>query len=278
MALNPAYQVYSGGRLVKDEVFYQVLARDEPSIFETLRLYEGKTFRLKEHLDRLAASAKTSGYAYPFSRAQLENQIFKAIRESRAGDAVLRLMLVAGQIFVMILPRRPAGDRFQRGLSLKTSVAQRGAFMALPPEIKTSAYQNALLAALDGLTAQAEEHLQLDPFGYVAEVKTGNLFLVIKSSAEFVLLTPPETGILNGVTRRFVIEFADEAGIETIERPFTRHEIFNAPEVFLTNTSWEILPVREVDGRPIGRKVPGEITEKLHRLFQQKVKKECRKK
>src|SRR5207237_1009643 len=126
---------------------------------------------------------------------------------------------------------------------LRTSNVRRSLSHASPPQAKTSAYQNALLATLE--PSPGYEWVFLDQSGFVTEVRIGNLF-IIKGK---MLATPPTTGILNGVTRRFVIELALQAGLKVREVPLTRHEIYNADEAFLTNTSWEILPVRELDGR-----------------------------
>jgi branched-chain amino acid aminotransferase len=154
---------------------------------------------------------------------------------------------------------------------------------ASPPEAKTSAFQNGVLAALEPNPAGAYEDLFLDMNGYVTEVRIGNLFIVDAHA----LLTPPTAGILNGITRRVVIECARRAGIPVREVPLTRHDVYNAREAFLTNTSWEILPVSSLDGRKIGGAstdrptdgpVPGPVTAKLHRIFKQKVAQECRRK
>ncbi len=137
---------------------------------------------------------------------------------------------------------------------------------AAPPQAKTTDYLNALMATLD--PSPGYEWVFLDRDGFVTEVRIGNLFIVKDGR----LFTPPLTGILNGVTRRFVLECASLAGLETRERPLSRHEVYNADEAFLTNTSWEILPVREMDGRSTGKQIPGKITCRLHTIFKNRVR------
>ena len=117
----------------------------------------------------------------------------------------------------------------------------------------------------------AYEWLFLDTQGYVAEVSIGNLFMLKKN----VLITPPGRGILDGVTRRFVLECAFRMKLQVKEVPLTRHEVFNADEVFLTNTSWELMPVSEVDRRIIGQVMPGVLTKAIHQEFKKEVQREC---
>ena len=267
--------IYSDGKRVTDKVFLSQFREEEIGIFESLRTYRGGIFRLEEHLDRLLESAKTSGFSGRLNRAQLRRELELALQAFlrdepglRQEDLFIRLTLWQDRIFVMPGVRVHPPELYRRGVALKTSPVKRSISNASFPEVKTSSYQNAVLAALEPAGAETYEWLFLDQNGFVTEVRIGNLFMV----KDGLLLTPPTIGILNGVTRRFVIKCALTLQIAVKEIPLTRHEIYNADEAFLTNTSWEILPVRELDSRRIGGKIPGPVTLKLMRRFQQKVK------
>lgn len=249
----------------------KTLALQKPGIFETLRTYQGRLFCLPEHLERLRESAVTSGLRFSWSLGQIERILQRSVRRYLAlpeadGDAFLRLMLWPGELYVLAGSRKHPDTIFREGVRLTTSVIQRPFTNAGAPQAKTHAYQNGIWAMLDH-SGDAYEHLFLDAQGYVAEVSIGNLFIIKKGA----LLTPPVRVILNGVTRRFVIECALRSGIPVQERPLTRHEVFNADEAFLTNTSWEVLPVRELDGRMIGHRIPGSMTRSIHKQFKRKV-------
>ncbi len=250
---------------------------EEIGIFETLRVYSGKVFRFEEHLDRLEESAKTAGYAFPLSRNALRQEVKKAVQASGQKEAFVRLTLLQGQAFVFVGERKHSKVLYEKGVCLQTTAVRRLASNASFPEAKTTAYQNGVLASLEVRSELIYEWVFLDQNGYVTEVRIGNLFMIPPGNKNMKpeLWTPPLAGILNGVTRRFVIECARELGIPVRESPLTRHDIFNAGEAFLTNTSWEILPVRALDGRLIGREIPGKLTLKLHKHFKKKVAREC---
>lgn len=248
-------------------------------LFETMRTYNGRIFREAEHLERLFESAKTAGVTdlpgKEILRRELKSAVTAYMKEHRpVRDLFLRLSLWNRQIFVMVGEKQHPKTVYQKGVTLRTSPVKRSLSNASPPEAKTSAYQNPLFASFEPSSSEVYEWVFLDQNGYVTEVRIGNIFIV-QRDARPLLLTPPAQGILNGVTRRFVIKCAHEIGLGVREAPLTRHDIFNAEEAFLTNTSWEILPVRKLDGRKIGQKIPGPETLKLHRHFKQKILKEC---
>ena len=270
------FEIYSNGKKVAESYFLSQLEEEEIGVFESLRTYGTRVFRQGEHLDRLFESAKTAGFAMP-TRGSLEKELKLAVNafrvvnpDKKKMDLFLRLTLMNKKIFVLVGEKKHSQELYESGVALKTSPIKRSLSNASAPEIKTSSYQNAVLATLEVAEPQTYEWIFLDRNGYVTEVRIGNLFIVTKDG----LLTPPTLGILNGVTRRVVIECALQAGIKVKETFMTRHEIFNAQEAFLTNTSWEILPVRELDRRVIGKNIPGPITQKLQQTFRQKIKKE----
>ena len=271
------FKLYSKGREIKDGVLLRKVVSDEVGIFESMRVYNGKIFREREHLARLAESARTAGFALPpleTLAAELKNslRVFLALL-GRKRDIFVRLSLWKGETFVLLGDRHHAPSLYKKGISLKTSAVPRSISNAGFPEAKTAAYQNAMMASLEPALEPGGEWLFLDRNHLVAEVRTGNLFIIKKNE----LKTPPAAGILNGITRAFVIEFAAETGLRVGEVPLTRHDVWNADEAFLTNTSWEILPVASLDGRTIGKKIPGPGTKKLQSLFKKKVLRECQK-
>jgi len=245
-----------------------------PGVFESLKTYGGQPFRFNEHLDRFFESAKTVGLEVPETREKLRERVQKAFVESGKEDAFIRLTLVGDEIFVVVSERKHALELYQKGVVLKTSAVRRNSSNSEFPEAKaTVSFLNQVLATLDPQPAGNYEILFLNPQGYLAEARIGNIFVV----KDGTLLTPPPYGLLNGVTRRFVIECARFGRIRVEEKPLVRHDLFSADEAFLTNTTWEILPIREVDGRRIGHEIPGSVTARLQKLFRKGVQQETRK-
>ncbi len=269
------FKVYAGGKEVPGELLMKNVPEEEIGIFESVRTYNGKIFKLEDHLKRFAESAKTAGRVCDISRLRKELQASVRAFQSEQGskdDIFLRITLWRDEVFVMAGSRKHSEKIYKTGVALKTSPVRRSHVNAQPSGAKTTAYQNALLASLEPKPEEVYEWLFLDHQGFVTEVRIGNIFIL----KDGVLITPSTTGILNGVTRLFVLECARQLKISVKEVPISRHEIFNADEAFLTNTSWEILPVRELDGRRIGTEIPGHLTLKLHELFKKKAKAECR--
>ena len=288
------WKVYSGGKEISEKVELVGILENEIGIFESLRTYGDRIFRERDHLERFLESARTAGQSSPLLTAkQLHRELELALKaffsptltlprngggenlaslpldgggEGGGKDAFVRLTWWQNRIWVMVGRRKHPEAIYRRGVVLKTSPVKRSHSNASPPEAKTTAYQNALLASLEPRDEKIYEWLFLDANGYVTEVRIGNLFLI----RDGIAFTPPIPGILNGITRRVVIECALQAGMGVKEIPLARHEVFNADEAFLTNTSWEILPVRELDGRRIGSRCPGPVTLKLHNLFKRK--------
>lgn len=187
-------------------------------------------------------------------------------------DYFFRVTWWQSGVYVMAGQRKHPQNLYREGVTLKTSPVKRSPQHAFPAGAKTTDYVNALLATLESKPDSVYEWLFLDAQGFVTEVRIGNFFVVKNGT----LFTPPALNLLNGVTRRFVIECAADLKIPVREAPITRHEVYNADEAFLTNTSWEILPVRELDLRKIGEALPGRITQQLQATFKKKVLKECR--
>lgn len=250
-------------------------------IYESLRAYDGVLFCPTEHLERFFESAKTLGLKVPKTREEIAVDLKKALNKSGKKDAFVRLTLMGTPAFlsIIVIERKHPHEIYQKGVSLRTAVVRRNSSNSTFPEAKSTDCMNQVLATLEPAPSGNYEILFLNAEGYLTEARIGNLFMVTaQQSPKGVsrLITPPPNGLLNGVTRRFVIECARRGKIPVEERPLTRHELFNAGEAFLTNTSWEILPIREVDGRKIGDAVPGGVTKKLQRIFKEQVQKEIR--
>jgi len=272
------YKVYQKGKRVPDGQAITLLREESAGIFESMRAYGGRILHEEEHLARLLESAKTVGYQPAPSAPSLKKSLSLALRASAEKNTSVRLTLFEGKTFVILGVRECPAELYKTGVALKTASFPRGSGNAFPYQAKASAYQQAVLASTEPNPGKAFDWLFLDQGNYLTETRTANIFIVHhrftsqgRETAEAVLLTPPEHLILNGVTRRFVIKCALALGFQVREVPLTRHEFFNADEAFLSNTSWEVLPVRELDGRVIGEGKPGPVTLKLHRFFKRRV-------
>ncbi len=265
-------------------------------VFEGIRSYGGEVFLLDEHLDRLWASAKAICLKMPVSRQEMAHVIQKAVAENEAESAAkagaargddaeagyIRLVVTRGcgdlgldpdlcehpQWFVIadrikLYPK----EFYEKGLKIITVSTARNHPAALNPRIKSLNYLNNILAKIEGKQAGCVEALMLNHKGEVAECTGDNIFL----ARDGVLLTPPtDAGILEGITRAAVIRLARQAKYDVREVPLTKHDVYIADECFLTGTAAEVVPVVEVDRRPIGDGKPGRITKDLadrfHRL------------
>jgi len=244
-------------------------------IFEGIRAYHGRVFKLKEHIDRLFYSAKAILLDIPMSHAQVCNAILETCRKNKIRDGYIRLLVTRGVGTLGLNPkscRRPsviiiAGkiqlyppEYYQRGLDIITVPTIRNLHSALNPAIKSLNYLNNILAKIEANNGGCEEAVMLNSEGFVAECTGDNLFIV-KNGA---LFTPPlSAGALYGITRHTVMELAGAAGLEVSEPNLTRYDLFCADECFLTGTGAELIPVVKIDGRFIGNGKPGKITRQL---------------
>jgi branched-chain amino acid aminotransferase len=248
-------------------------------IFEGIRAYNGRVFKLKEHIDRLFCSAKAILLDMPMSPAEIIQATLRTCRENRVRDSYIRLVVTRGIGSLGLSPRsckRPSviiiADRiqlyppelYQRGMDIITVPTTRNLHNALNPAIKSLNYLNNILAKIEANNAGVEEAVMLNAGGFVAECAGDNLF-IIKHGA---LSTPPlSAGALYGITRQTVIELAQDAGLKVSEPNLTRYDLFNADECFLTGTGAEIVPVVRIDGRVIGTGRPGILTRKLEEAY-----------
>jgi branched-chain amino acid aminotransferase len=251
-------------------------------VFEGLRSYSGKVFRLKEHIRRLYESAKAIWLEIPLSPDEMCGAVNESVRINKIDDGYIRLVVTRGAGTLGLDPNRCSNPQviiiadtislypkelYEKGLEIITVSVQRNHPAALSPRIKSLNYLNNILAKIEGQQAGCVEALMLNHKGEVAECTGDNIFLVRGGT----LLTPSmESGILEGVTRDAVIELAKAAGIAVREIPLTKHDVYVADECFLTGTAAEVIPVVKVDSRTIGAGVPGPITcdliERFHKL------------
>jgi branched-chain amino acid aminotransferase len=244
-------------------------------IFEGIRAYHGRVFKLKEHVDRLYSSAKSLMLTIPLKREEMVKAVVDACRQNQIRDGYIRLVVTRGAGTLGLNPNRCKNpsviiiadkiqlypkEYYERGMDIITVPTVRNLHSALNPAIKSLNYLNNIMAKIEANNAGCEEAIMLNAEGFVAECTGDNLFIV----AEGKLLTPPLwAGALYGITRRVVMELAAAAGMETREVNLTRHELFNADECFLTGTAAEIVPLVKIDGRVIGNGKPGPVTAKL---------------
>ena len=244
-------------------------------IFEGIRAYNGRVFKLKEHIDRLFYSAKAILLEIPMSHAELMKATVATIRANKLHDCYVRLIVTRGIGSLGLNPRsckKPsviiiAGkiqvyppELYARGMDIVTVPTVRNLHSALNPAIKSLNYLNNILAKIEANNAGVEEAVMLNAEGFVAECTADNLFIIKNGE----LFTPPlSAGALYGITRQTVIELAQESGLKVSEPNLTRYDLFNADECFLTGTGAEIMPVIKIDGRIIGSGKPGALTRKL---------------
>lgn len=248
-------------------------------VFEGIRVYNRRVFRLAQHVDRLYASAKGVWIEIPMAKQDMHRLVTEAVAKSGLEEAYIRLVVTRGVGDLGLDPRkcpRPSiicivdtiqlwpQDRYERGLTALTAATPIHHRESLSPRIKSLNYLSHILAKVEGIAAGVDEVIMLDAQGYVAEASGMNLFAV----ANGTLKTPPAyAGILRGVTRDAVIELAREATYAVEELPLNRYDLYTADEMFLTGTAAEIVAVTKLDARSIGAGVPGPVTKELAKRF-----------
>ncbi len=277
-------QVYINGELVeRSEARVSVFDRGllyGYGLFETMRSYDGQVFRLDRHLSRLARSADMLGIGEALDVAELGRAVYDTISANGLSDARIRLTVTAGEgerslslpasgsLTTMIVAEElvlPSQHAYQNGISAAIVGAARNSQSPLSG-VKSIGYLESLIARSQAAAAGAEEAVMLNERGLVAECSTSNIFIV---AAGWLLTPSAESGILPGITRGIVIELASSMGIEASEGDVAVADLLNADEAFITNSVIEILPLVELDGRPIGRGKPGEVTAGLSKAYKE---------
>jgi branched-chain amino acid aminotransferase len=250
-------------------------------IFEGIRFYNGRVFRLEEHLERLWDSARSICLQVPMSHRAMSEALLETIRQNDLRDGYIRLIVTRGvgnlglnpeqckKPSVIIITAQIAlypEAVYKNGLSLVTCATRRTNPSALNPAVKSLNYLNNVMARIEANQAKADEGLMLNDEGNVAECTADNVFIVKRGQ----IFTPPiNAGALRGITRAVVFEIAAETGIRVVEADITRHDVFVADEAFLTGTAAEIIPLVKADGRPIGTGKPGPITARMISRFRE---------
>ncbi len=278
-----AQMIYLDGQMVERDqarisVFDHGLLYGD-GVFEGIRAYNGRVFRLDQHIRRLERSARAIMLDIPMTHEELMEATVESCRANEVRDGYIRLVVTRGVGDLGLDPRKcPKPSVFiiaaniqlyppalyETGLPLITCSTRRNSADSLDPGIKSLNYLNNILAKIECIQADVEEGILLTHTGMVSECTGDNIFVV----RDGALLTPPaESGILDGITRGAVIECAEHEGIPVYERAFPITEVYTADECFLTGTAAELVPVVKVDGRIIGAGKPGAVTKRLLNRF-----------
>ncbi len=248
-------------------------------VFEGIRFYNDRVFKLPEHIERLYDSAKAIWLTIPLTPQQMTDALLETVRQNQLHDGYIRLVVTRGVGNLGLGPDRckmPTviiiastitlypQELYDRGLDVVTCATRRVSPAALSPAIKSLNYLNNILAKIEANQAGAGEGLLLNEQGYVAECTGDNVFIIKHGE----IFTPPiSAGGLRGITRGVVFDLAAQLGLKISEPNLTRYDLYTADEVFLTGTAAEIIPVVKLDCRPIGNGKPGELTAKLIAKF-----------
>jgi len=276
--------IYLDGKFVPEEeakisVFDHGLLYGD-GVFEGIRAYRGRVFRLDAHLERLYDSAKVINLEIPLTKEQFKDLIYETLRRNNLKDAYIRPVVTRGKGDLGLDPRKcpkPTvfiiatswgamyGDLYEKGLNAISVSVRRNAAEALPPNAKTLNYLNNILAKLESIYKGGDEAIFFDTNGYLSEGSGDNIFIVKKG----ILLTPPTLNNLRGITREVVLECAITLGIEHRECNLGYFDLYAADEVFVTGTAAEVAPIVEIDGRKIGTGKPGPITKQVMVAFKE---------
>lgn len=279
--------IYLNGSLVpKEEAKVSVFDRGflyGDSVFETIRIYDGKPFLIDEHITRLLNGLK----ALRFQKlpAGLKVHSEKVIEANKVKNGVLRIAVTRGELTSGIAPsacKEPTVVITAReGMPYNEGLYERG-FKAIIPsvrkdsrsplcKVKSANFLTHILAKGEATDAGVDEAVMLNYDGLVTEATVSNIFLVKGKT----LFTPSlESGILPGVTRKVVLEMAEKMGLEVAECEIRPEELYGADEAFLTNSLMEVMPLVEVDKRLIGNGLPGDVTKEIHKNYQKLVREE----
>jgi branched-chain amino acid aminotransferase len=255
-------------------------------IFEGIRFYNGRVFRLSEHIERLYLSAKALLLKMPWTLEEVCEATLQTIRANNLNDGYIRLVVTRGigdlglnpylcpnpSMFIIAsgITLYPA-ELYENGLEVVTCSTRRPTPASLSPQVKSLNYLNNVMAKVEALKAGAKEGLMLNEQGYVAECTGDNVFVVKKGE----VITPPVSdGSLDGITRQVIFELCSELGISIREMSMARYDIYTADESFLTGTAAETIPMVKLDEREIGDGKPGPISLRLIEAYRQKVRSE----
>ncbi len=254
-------------------------------VFEGIRFYRGRAFRLQEHLHRLSDSAAAIGLPLPLDQEALAAAVADLIEAFAVPEGYLRLVVTRGEgplgldptpckrgnVFIIAAQMALVdAEKCRRGIRVIIAATRRLPVDGLDPRIKSLNYLNHILARMEAGNAGAQEAILLNARGHVCEGSADNVFIVRNGA----LLTPPVSdGVLDGITRRVIIELAAQAGIVCREQTLAPYDLYTADECFLTGTGAELIPVREIDGRLL-KQCPGSAYTCLQQQFHALIRKD----
>lgn len=275
--------IYLNGKLVKEEeakvsLFDHGLLYGD-GVFEGIRGYNGRIWKMDEHLERIYNSAKAIMLEVPLNFYDLKNAIIQTVRANKLRDCYIRIVVTRGigdlgldpqnckvpTLFIIASNIQLYPETlYEKGLDVVTVSTRRNLSESINPAVKSLNYLNNILAKIEANNAGAAEGLMLNQQGYITEGSGENIFAVHKD----VLLTPAVfDGVLEGVTRKSVMEIAVNLGFVVKETHMTRYDIFTADECFFTGTATKIVPVVSLDKRVLGTGKPGPVTNKIRKEF-----------
>lgn len=249
-------------------------------VFEGIRAYDGRVFKLTEHLQRLYEGAHHIMLDIPMTLQEMEEATLETMRRNELKDAYIRIVVSRGKGDLGLDPRKcPRAtvviiadkislfpqEYYEQGLAVMTAATRQRCGNTMEPRIKSLNYLNNILVKIEAAHAGLMEAIMLNNQGYVVEGSGSNIFII---TGKGELVTPPTyLGILEGITRNVALELARAENIPVREDIFTRHDLYTAQECFLTGTAAELIPVISIDRRVVGKGVPGPITQKLMKIF-----------
>ena len=250
-------------------------------VFEGIRFYNDRVFKLPEHIDRLYDSAQAICLTIPLGKEEMTKALLETVRQNQLHDGYIRLIVTRGVGNLGLSPDRCKTptiiiiastialypeELYQRGLDVITCGTRRVSPGALSPSIKSLNYLNNIMAKIEANQAGAGEGLMLNEQGYVAECTGDNVFVIKRGE----IFTPPiSAGGLRGITRAVIFDIAADLGLKITEPELTRYDLYVADECFLTGTAAEVIPVVKLDSRAIGGGKPGPITAKIITKFRE---------
>ena len=289
---NPAGQIWFNGELVPAHqanvsVYDHGLLYGD-GVFEGIRVYGGRIFKLRTHLKRLDDSAKAIRLDIPQDSAVLEQAVRDTVAANGISEGYVRLCVTRGvgtlglnpfkcvepSVFIIAdsISLYPE-SYYNEGMAVITAATLRNHPQALSPRIKSMNYLNNILAKIEALDAGVMEAVMLNHQGYVAECTGDNIFIARQVNGQDTLITPPlHAGVLEGITMRVVEQLACDLGIPVQRFDLTRHDLYTADEMLLTGTAAEVIPVTKIDGRTIGDGTPGKLTTRLINAFHELVR------
>lgn len=248
-------------------------------VFEGIRVYSGRIFESKAHLDRLYASAQAIRLQIPYTAKELEDAMYQTVKANGFADCYIRLVVTRGEGYLGISPAKCAKasvfiiadtiemyprEMYEKGMGIITATVTRCHPNSIPPRVKSLNYLNNILAKVEAIDAGVPEALLLNQEGNVAECTGDNIFIVRRGQVQ----TPQTSdGILEGVTRGVILKLCAKLGIPCVEKTLQRYDVYTADECFLTGTAAEVIPVTKIDSRTIGDGQVGPVTRRLLEAF-----------